>query len=257
MQQRYAALPAFTLAAGIANISAADSGSQSVETAERISDTSGEDRASGLQRILGGIQVGDSVDRFAAAHPGALRVDTGSDEITVARGKRKAAFHEQYERDPWLGLWFLGNYGFADGKLAEYTLLWQGPEKDVLAQRERFFEACLAKHGRLFRREVMNVDPGPNRHPAPVLVWHEGDYSILASYALHTRKEQPARGSFTYAVLPRRDPFLQSALIGYTLKPRKVNEVYVGLDTLLNKILLEHAETSAAAASPEGGSTTP
>ncbi len=258
MPQRCAALAAFVLAAGIAFISAAESGTHSVETEGQIPGVSGDEAATaGLERILGGIRDGDSVERFAATHPDALRVDTDSAETTVPRTTRKAAFHEQYERDPWLGLWHLGNYGFEEGKLAEYTLLWQGTEENVLAQRERFFEACLVKHGRLFRREVMNVDPGPNQHPTPVLVWHEGDYSILASYALHTRKGQPARGSFTYAVLPRRDPFVQSALIGYTLKPRQVNEVYVGLDTLLNKILIEHMETSAATASSEGGSTTP
>lgn len=250
MRKGCAVLIALVLSAGITFMSAAESAAISGETEIQAADVSGENTAAaGLTRILGGIQIGDSIERLVAAHPDALRVDNDPEEATVSRAKRKVAFHEQYERDPWLGLWHLGNYGFAGGTLVEYTLLWQGAEQDVLAKRERFFEACLVTHGRSFRREVMNIDPGPNRHPAPVLVWHEGNYTVLASYALHLRKGQPSRGSFTYAVLPRRDPFVQSALIGYTLKPRRVNEVYVGLDTLLNKILLSHPETADTAAS--------
>jgi hypothetical protein len=190
-------------------------------------------KAADLDLVLRGAHIGVPASDFQAQHAH-IRA------VAPDRDQKSTAFEEQFDADPLLGLWCLANYGFRDGTLYEYSLLWYDKLEKATAQRERFLRACIARHGRQYRRDAMKVDPGTaGERLAPVLVWTEEDNVYLASFAEHREKKDDPRGSFHYAVFRADDPFLEKTLAGKTLQPKELDQIHAESDALLQALAKE------------------
>lgn len=198
---------------------------------------------SGVGLILKGANVGMSLPDFLKNHPRAYNSDIAAVNKPVDRAAKDISLEERFDKDPFLGLWCLANYGFKNGALYEFTLLWYDREDKVMALRDDFFKACVKRHGADFRQDAMKVNSGaPDEHLAPVLVWMAGEAACLASYSTTKDDKKGPQGAFTYALFPKQDPFLDSQLVGKTLKPDELKRVYAGIESILDKAAKRYSE---------------
>lgn len=185
------------------------------------------DTWSGLGLILKGSGMETPLGEFLQRHPRAYNSDPAEMNKRVDPEALTISLEEQYARDPFLKLWCLVNYGFKEGKLYEYSVLWFDKASKIDARKEDFFCACLTRHGTGFRREAMKVNEGkPNESLAPVLVWRNQAFAMLASYSTYDDGKKGPQGSFTYAMLPPGDPFLDNQLIGKKLDAAALEHVF-------------------------------
>lgn len=192
----------------------------------------------GLEQILLGAVPGISLDDFLKAHPRTFRVTPEASQEANAPEAETFSLEEQFDRDPFLKLWCIANYGFKEGRLYEFTILWYDTEKRIDARLEQLLGACLRRHGGAYQREVMRVNPGGRyeRH-APLLIW---DLGAHRAFVARTPEKDPAkagRAALNYAVFPKDDPYLREHLVGAGLAPLDIAEIHRELDAALKKIL--------------------
>ncbi len=196
-----------------------------------------------LGLVLKGARPGMPLADFLKNHPKAKGQGITADGKPVDATLKNASLEEHFDKDPFLGLWCLANYGFKDGVLYEFTLLWYGPADKALAARTPFYRACVHRHGKEFQREVMKVDAGtPPKHWAPVLVWSTDECATLAAYSLRKEPKKGVHGIFTYAVLPKGDPFLEQQLAARQMNAEELKHTYAGIEPVLEKVLKKEAK---------------
>ncbi|MBI2433759.1 MAG: hypothetical protein HYV26_12905 [Candidatus Hydrogenedentes bacterium] len=192
----------------------------------------------GLDRVLRGAQSGVTLEAFKGSHPDAVQEppqeappsDASTGQIQTA------ALVEKFSNDPLLGLECLANYGFKNDLLTEWVVLWGGSQEDVTRQRRAFFEACVWKYGPHFRRDVMQVNPHTENPPlVPALFWEQEKVVYLASLAWNP-ESQRAPGTFTFAMYPKGDAFLDQMLLADDLAPEVVRDAFAELDLVLNDL---------------------
>lgn len=191
-----------------------------------------------LGLLLKGAQVGLPLADFLKNHPLAKgSAVTAEGQPADTQGKSVSA-EEQYDKDPFLGLWCLANYGFKDNALTEFTVLWYSPADQALAVRSTFFRACIERNGAEFRRDALKADQGTGtEHWAPVLVWTTRESAVLASYSVRKDPKKGAHGIFTYAVLPKDDVFIKKELVGQQMKKEELDHIFSGIEPVLEKAL--------------------
>ncbi|MBW7863549.1 MAG: hypothetical protein GX580_15985 [Candidatus Hydrogenedens sp.] len=190
---------------------------------------------SGLGALLDGVSPGMTFADFLKVRPGARYSDM--DRVEEAPSpEQPGGLVCHWEKDPFMGLACLGDFGFRDGRLYEFVLMWTGPETGVAEAERRFFAACVEKHGKAFEREALRVNPGSeNGATVPVLCWVEGDTRILAYYTAPAADTGRRTGAFTYAQFPKGDETVSGMLHGETLSPAELEELWKPMPPLLPK----------------------
>jgi hypothetical protein len=184
----------------------------------------------GLDHVLRGAQPGMSLETFRQSHPNAS-------EIPAAPDSGELSLTESFEKETLLGLECFANYGFKEGILVEFVVVWGGPQEEVKQNLRTFLEACTWKHGRQFRSDVMQVNPrSPNPTLVPVLVWETEDGVYLASLAWNPNSER-APGTLTYALYRKDDPFLDIVLLGDELAPEVIRDAHAEIQPVMDAIL--------------------
>lgn len=190
----------------------------------------------GLDRVLRGAGPGTLETEFKAAHPKAALVQAPADTPGPAAPQSASSYSESFESDPLLGLECHANYGFKDKKLKEFVVLWGGSQEVVRKDNKEFLEACMWKHGRGFRRDVIQINQRtPNPRMVPVLVWETAQATYLASLAWNPESERAA-GTFSYSMYGADDPFVDIVLLGDELAPEVIDDAFAELDPLLKEL---------------------
>jgi hypothetical protein len=185
----------------------------------------------GLDLVLRGAQPVMSLEAFRLAHPGAREVETPDAAPPAPR-----SLAESFEKDTLLGLECHANYGFKEDILVEFVVLWGGPQEAVKGKLRAFLEACTWKHGRQFRKDVMQVNPrAENPTLVPVLVWETDQGVYLASLAWNP-DSQRAPGTLTYALYQSKDSFLDIVLLGDELAPEVIQDAHAEIQPILSEI---------------------
>ncbi len=197
-----------------------------------------QEETNGLDRILHGAVPGTPLADFLKNRPQAYNADPGKMNEPVDPAADAASVEEQFDRDPFLGLWCLANYGFKDGRLYEYTVMWYDAATRADAKLETLLGACLRRHGGAYRREVMRADPGGRyERRTPVLVWESGEHRVLLARISEKDPAKADKIALTYALLPKDDPFLREHLIAATLTTKEISAAHKQMDETLKKIL--------------------
>jgi len=194
--------------------------------------------AADLDRILRGAVPGMALADFLKDRPQAYNADPAKTNEPVNPEADAISVEEQFDRDPFLGLWCLANFGFKEGRLYEYTVMWYDVATRADARLETLAGACLRRHGGAYRREVMRADPGGRyERRAPVLLWESGGHRVLLARIGEKDPAKADKVALTYALLPKDDPFVQEHLITTTLTSTEISAVYKEMDESLKKIL--------------------
>lgn len=192
----------------------------------------GADAPPELDSILRGVAVGTTLEAFLEARPDAVtRSDPESGDVTVT---------EHLTRDPLMGMECWTNFGFRAGRLREFIISWGGPLNQASLVRDAFFELLIDRHGREFRREVQLIKPksdAPERIPA--LYWREHGHHVFAAYAVTRNRANETVSTFTYAMFPLEDGFIEEQLIARGLSSAELREVFGTLWEALDRILAE------------------
>lgn len=182
--------------------------------------------SAGLDALLGGMSRGVAFADFLKAHPGARHSDMERSEETPSPGK-PGGLVLHWEKDPFMGLACLGDFGFREGRLYEFVLMWTGPETGVEEAERRFYADCVRMHGKDFQREALRVNPGSeNGATVPVLCWVEGDTRILAYYSAPAADTGRKGGAFTYAQFPKDDQTVSGMLAGNALSGAELEALW-------------------------------
>jgi len=201
------------------------------------------DTWSGLGLILKGADMDTPLGEFLQRHPRAYNSDPAEMNKRVDPEALNISLEEQFTRDPFLKLWCLANYGFKEGKLYEYSVLWFDKASKIDALKNDFFYACVTRHGAGFRREAMKGNEGkPNEYLAPVLVWRNQTSAIVVSCSTYNDEKKGPQGSFTYAMFPPGDPFLENQLIGKKLDAGTLDRAFEKITPALEKAVKKVAE---------------
>lgn len=194
------------------------------------------DTWSGLGTILMGARVGMPLPEFLGRHPKAYNSDMAEMRKPVDPAAANISLEEQFNKDPFLGLWCLANYGFKEGKLYEYSVLWFDRAAKIDALTGDFLRACVQRHGPEFRGEAMKVNEGKsNEYLAPVVMWTTQSCVTLVSCSTYTDEKKGPQGSFTYTVFSPGDPFLETQLAGKKLNTDALNRIFEKIAPELNK----------------------
>ena len=186
---------------------------------------------SGLEKVVGGAVWGVPFADFIKAHPDAAYSDADQLEKKV-EPEKPGGLLESHEKDPFLGLTCTVDYGFREGKLYEFVAMWSGPQESVEKGRETFFRACVARHGRNFKREAMRLRPNSDAEELiPVFCWEEPHARILAYTANPAPGGAPPRKAvINYAMFAKDDPYITSLLVGDSLGAEKHAELWKSLN---------------------------
>ncbi len=201
------------------------------------------DTWSGLGMILKGAHVGMTLPEFLGRHPKAYNSDLADVRKPVDPAAANITLEEQFNKDPFLGLWCLANYGFKEGKLYEFSVLWFSRADKIDALKGDFLRACVQRHGVEFRGEAMKVNEGkPNEFLAPVVMWTTQTCVTLASCSTYSDEKKGPQGSFTYTVFSPGDPFLETQLMGKKLDAEALNRIFEKISPELDKAVKGVAE---------------
>ncbi len=189
--------------------------------------------ASGLEKVVGGAVWGVPFADFVKAHPDAAYSDAAQLEKKVDPAQ-PGGLLESCEKDAFLGLTCTIDYGFREGKLYEFVAMWSGEPSAVETARETFFQACVARHGKNFKREAMRLRPNSDAEELiPVFCWEEAHDRILAYTASPAPGGAPPRKAvINYSMFAKDDAYITSLLVGGTLGAEKHAELWKKLNAM-------------------------
>ncbi len=188
---------------------------------------------SGLEKVVGGAVWGMPFADFARAHPDAAYSAPAQLEKQVDPASAGGLL-ESYDKDPFLGLTCTVDYGFRDAKLYEFVAMWSGEPPAVDKVRETFFRACVARHGKNFKREAMRLRPNSDAEELiPVFCWEENHDRVLAYTANPAPGGAPPRKAvINYSMFARDDTYISSLLVGETLSADKLAGLWKNLNAI-------------------------
>jgi len=188
---------------------------------------------SGLEKVVGGAVWAVPFADFVRAHPDAAYSAPGQLEKKVDPAQPDGLI-ESYEKDPFLGLLCTVDYGFREGKLYEFVAMWSGETATVDKARETFFRACVARHGKDFKREAMRLRPNSDAEELiPVFCWEESHDRVLAYTANPAPGGAPPRKAvINYSMFAKDDAYIASLLVGKTLSAEKHAELWKTLNAV-------------------------
>ena len=188
---------------------------------------------SGLEKVVGGAVWGVPFADFVKAHPDAAYSDAAKLEKKVDPAQPDGLL-ESYDKDPFLGLTCTVDYGFREGKLYEFVAMWSGEPAAVDKTRESFFRACVARHGKNFKREAMRLRPNSDAEELiPVFCWEEAHDRVLAYTANPAPGGAPPRKAvINYSMFAKDDAYIASLLVGDTRGAEKHAELWKKLNVV-------------------------
>jgi len=188
---------------------------------------------SGLEKVVGGAVWGVSFGDFVKAHPEAAYSDPALLEKKIDPAQ-PGGLLESYEKDPFLELTCTVDYGFRDAKLYEFVAMWSGGKSTVDKLRETFFRACVARHGKNFKREAIRLRPNSDAEELiPVFCWEENHDRVIA-YAANPAPggAPPRKAVLNYSMFAKDDTYIASLFVGGTLSAEKRAELWKNLNAL-------------------------